>query len=264
MTIWAQRFKHSLLILVASIPMTGDLYGLQPPLEENPLLQGLLDEVLPDSAGEKADTSQPLEPRNASELTNQDQLGPESSRSEQSIPSNVDSKNPLEAIQVEMVAATRFLMKGKLDRDSVQLQAEILMRMDELIESLNNAKMKSDANAKKDQEKANSKQQERERRSSSDSRKSSSGQKGQEDLESALGQQGNPSEEPGGEERPSSMPGAGGNNRSLTNTENTESFDPETLEKGTWGHLPERTRKQMQSNRSDRFLPKYRAQIEEY
>ncbi len=234
---------YSLLLSLGWMSSSSQLEGNQPPAQEDPLLQGLIEEVLPDEDTKK------LEPR-----TNSGEI-------EDTIPSNVDSANPLEAIQVEMIAATRFLMKGKLDRDSVRLQQEILMRMDDLIESIE--KTQADAKSKKSKESSTSKQKDAKEPSSGQTKKGA-GQRGESDLQSALRQDGNPGENSAAEQQPSSQPGAGGNQQSSNGQENTEGLDPDTLEKGTWGHLPERTRKQMQSNRSDRFLPKYRAQIEEY
>ncbi len=135
------------------------------------------------------------------------------------------------------------------------------MRMDDLIESIE--KTQADAKSKKSKEPSTSKQKDAKGPSSGQTKKGA-GQRGESDLQSALRQDGNPGENSADEQQPSSQPGAGGNQQSSTSQANTEGLDPETLEKGTWGHLPERTRKQMQSNRSDRFLPKYRAQIEEY
>lgn len=154
------------------------------------------------------------------------------------------SENALEAVRQSMLIAAGYLDRGVTHQSTQQLQSDIVQRLDDFIDQL---------------EQANRSQSNRPQTSSNSSVTSSeslsavtSSTTNTKDTESAS--------EPQSTESLQGGPTGTGPARSAA----VKLGDPRALQRSVWGHLPDQVRKQMQSKMVERFLPSYRQQIEDY
>ncbi|GIW99505.1 MAG: hypothetical protein KatS3mg111_2838 [Pirellulaceae bacterium] len=195
--------------------------------------------------------------------------------------------NPLEPIQQSMLVAAERLHRGAADESTRQLQRDIIMRLDELIEQLEQSSREQQrqqqmaAEAEREDSSPSSEPQsepptEEQRNASSRDSSSSAGENdGQMQQEpsassSANGESSDSETQESSEEEspdssgepatPGSRPGVAGEPLPLK----VDLADPKALQQGVWGRLPEQVRQQMQSRMVEEFHPVFRQQIEAY
>lgn len=159
--------------------------------------------------------------------------------------------DPVEAVRQSMLIAAEYLSQGFTNSQTQTLQRDIVTRLDDLI-----AELEQQQGQQKQQREDSSEQQQSEAQQSSE-------------------EQSMQAEPTAGEPEPGSEPSEDGeegqpNSRNSPGLEGPEAngevrlAELRKLQEATWGQLPERVRKQMQSQMVERFLPSYRKQIEAY
>lgn len=212
------------------------------PSEEAKLIDGLLDllnEPAPElpTAGDKSDaTGQPaqidIQPADVG-LDGED-LGEEQG-------------NPLKAIRQSMFIAAGYLERGVTSMDTQTIQQDIVQRLDELIAEVEKPDPE-DNQSQASQQKQSASQQQQQQSSASQPAAAAPPANSIEANEGGAGE----------------MESSGPGNRGDSAQAMLELSDPVSLQQSLWGQLPQRVRKQMQSQMVERFLPSYRDQIEAY
>lgn len=170
------------------------------------------------------------------------------------------SENPLKAIHQSMLIAAGYLGTGVTDEQTQTLQDDILARLDDLIDQMNQSDSpennSSSSSQSRSQADASAEPQPQEQPSQPKDGESSpsGGESG-----------GEPQPDQEGDEKDAAQPSQDrpGQTGSGRNTR-VQAATPSELQQGAWGQLPERVRKQMQSKMVEQFLPSYREQIEAY
>ncbi|MEZ6136063.1 MAG: hypothetical protein R3C53_14275 [Pirellulaceae bacterium] len=155
--------------------------------------------------------------------------------------------NPLESVRQSMLIAAGYLQRGAVNAQTQQLQSDIVTRLDELIAQFDNAA---------------SKQQHQQSREPSEQRSQNPPQQDPQQAQATqtTAQQPPANDVDASQQQLQSGPGQVGPKAEAL----VELADPQAMQQSVWGHLPERTRTQMQSRMVEQFLPSYRTQIEAY
>ena len=160
------------------------------------------------------------------------------------------SMDPLQAVRQSMLIAAGFMQRGASGKQTQQLQADIVTRLDELIEQME---------GKQEQQQSTS-QDQRER----EQREQEQTQSEAENAAQAQEQRGEPEE---GESQPADerqiQSTDSGNTGEQADTE-VKLASPRDLQMDVWGMLPENVRAQMQTQMVEQFLPSHRKKIEAY
>ena len=146
--------------------------------------------------------------------------------------------SPLERISNRMYEAYQLISRQSIDGTTRKVQEAIVSDLDQLIEELS----QQCKNCRSGQQGQQSQQQQ----TASSAPKPSSGE-----------QSGPPSEAQASAQQSTIAPG-GGKPTSLNELSDAE------LVKRLWGQLPQHMREQLLQSSADQFLPKYRAELEEY
>lgn len=164
--------------------------------------------------------------------------------------------NPLYGVRQNMLIAAGYLSKGFVNQQTRQLQTEIVERLDELIDEL------EQSNSSQQQAAQQQEQQQRQQQAQSEQQSSAANQTQASTSPAATENQaaGDTERQPGQSEPTSDSPAQKGQ----AVRPKVELVDPKTLQQNVWGQLPEQVRKQMQSRMVEEFLPSYRQQIEAY
>lgn len=154
--------------------------------------------------------------------------------------------NPLAVVRDNMHSAASMMQQGRSDQQTVKLQDEIVKRLDDLILQLEqqDQSMQRSSQKKKQQSQQSSSTKKQPPQAKPQSKQS------QEKSDSST-EQGNEAAD---------GPGSSGKQANA----NVRTSDPAALQQSVWGHLPTRTRSQMQSRMVEEFLPSYRERIEAY
>lgn len=220
-----------------------------------------------------APTVNPTEPRGSSEQQPQRSVQSElleglldlSAQEELPVAEEVD---PTFSIHRLMQSATDFLRLGKPVYETSVIQADIIHRLDELIDVLQQNQKSSTSSTDSSLQTQTTESVQRsqsERPESSSTRENQTGPpvENNASVDSRTDQSsGTPSSESTDSQTapPSNSPGQAGRGSSQSVRLN----DPTELQQSVWGHLPERLRTQMQSRMVEQFLPSYRQQLEAY
>lgn len=156
------------------------------------------------------------------------------------------TSNPLQAVRQSMLIAAGFMQKGAAGSSTQQLQADIVVRLDELIEQLE----KSPQDQQQSQSEQNSADQQ------------SRDQGGEPSGEEVEGQQSG--EQPSDATEPGKMQQSDSGNTGETADTEVELAKSRALQMDVWGMLPDSVRAQMQSQMVEQFLPSHREKIEAY
>jgi hypothetical protein len=166
--------------------------------------------------------------------------------------------DPLTAIQWDLLASSKRLAQGKINAETLQLQKEILVRMNELIDAMMQSTMEPSAETK---EKSATTEPSPSAPSRADSR-SPINQPGtsrtQEDLMREQSDISNASLTDGQSDSNAAKL------RASKDPSAQDGFSSDLLKSGAWGNLPERIRREMQAAPSQKFLPAYQKRIEDY
>ncbi|MCA9190660.1 MAG: hypothetical protein KDB03_02820 [Planctomycetales bacterium] len=152
---------------------------------------------------------------------------------------------PLEAVRQSMLIASGFLRQGFTGAETLQLQGDIVQRLDELIATLDQDD-RSEQTAKSQQQ-LESSTKAQEPQPSQDAQREKSTRQG----EDSVSKQSTPSQ-------------LGHDGDSKSDAAHVNLLDPRALQQNVWGHLPEKIRQQMRAHMVEEFLPSYREQIEAY
>jgi hypothetical protein len=164
--------------------------------------------------------------------------------------------NPLDAIVERMRAAQQKLQQTETDKDTRDLQTQIVKDLDALIEQLKNAKSTP--------QKPNQDQQPPPM-GGNDQNVSPRGQ-GQPKPQNSLKQSGGPdkkSMQPAGSSQGEKSKQSANQNQGQPRTPEEEAAR-EKLAKDVWGHLPPALRQQLLNVYSEKFLPKYDDLVRKY
>jgi hypothetical protein len=178
------------------------------------------------------------------------------------------ASDPVGAIRLDLLASANLLTKGQVGGETIQLQQEILARMDELIQA-----MMRNADAGTSDSQRNS-----QTAPTAASIPESQIRAGREPMTSSKEEIARKNERPSqpksppgrpvpnGDPNQRGTPGSGPAGEKGTNglSSTGELQASPWLRKGIWGTLPERVRREMQTAPSQKFLPSYRRSIEEY
>ena len=164
--------------------------------------------------------------------------------------------NPLYGVRKSMLIAAGYLSKGFVNQQTRKLQTEIVSRLDELIDEL------EQSNSSQQQAAQQQEQQQRQQQTQSQQQSSTANQTQASTSPTTSENQtaGNTERQPGQSEPTPDSPAQKGQ----AAQPKVELVDPKTLQQNVWGQLPEQVRKQMQSRMVEEFLPSYRQQIEAY
>ncbi len=166
------------------------------------------------------------------------------------------SSNPLQGVRQSMQIAAGYLSKGVVNQQTRELQSDIVLRLDDLIEQLQQANEQSQ-------------QQQQQQEQQQSQQMTQSQQQQQSTTQSPSSPQQSPTTNPNGndnERQPGqadTAPDSPAQKGEAANP-NVNLVDPKVLQQNVWGQLPEQVRKQMQSRMVEEFLPSYRQQIEAY
>ncbi len=166
------------------------------------------------------------------------------------------SENPLRAVRQSMMIASAFLKNGSSPADTLQLQTDIVQRLDDIIRELEKSQSQSSQgqssdNAQTQNQPQQSAQQQISEREKRRARQAvSNGDSTQESRDGTGAQVGDPT--------------VSGQEKASARDANVQLADPRSLQQNAWGQLPQRVRQQMQSRMVEQFLPAYREQIEAY
>ncbi len=163
--------------------------------------------------------------------------------------------NPLQGVRQSMLIAAGFLGKGLVNQQTRQLQTDIVVRLDELIEELEQASAAQQQSSQQQEQQSQQQTQSEQRTSSSNPTQPSTSQS------TTQSQTASDSERQPGQADPT--PDSPAQKGQAANSQ-VDLVDPKALQQDVWGQLPEQVRKQMQSRMVERFLPSYRQQIEAY
>ncbi len=179
--------------------------------------------------------------------------------------------NPLSDVQLSMKTAAGWLKANRTLNDTRQLQKDIVSRLDDLISDLDQQSSKQRSSSNEPAPSSNSKQSQSteqtqsQARSSTDSKQPTASDASQDGEQSQGVAKSDPSQ-PGGSNSQPSGPNSGNPGQGPLGKQGAQVDlkDPQALVRSAWGKLPERVREQMQSRMVERFLPKYREEIEAY
>ncbi len=161
--------------------------------------------------------------------------------------------NPLASISRQMQQVERLLASRRVDEQTVQMQREIVKRLEKLLQQAQRRSPRSGSGQQQPQ-RQQAASRPASRRDSVKLKPSSQAAAGQPKKGGAqAAQQPNPRAEKTQEKGPRT-PKPKEKKRNLV----------QDLVKRIWGHLPPRMRQQMLQSASDRFLPQYQLEIEEY
>lgn len=163
------------------------------------------------------------------------------------------AEHPLTLVRKNMRAAATQLGKGVVGAETRQLQADILQRLDSLIQELQQADPSQSAQSQSQQQQSSASQ--------TQSASGAESSQTQSDESGALADSG-PNAEPQSSGEQAAQDGT--SQAGSAAATHVDLADPERLQQDVWGQLPEQVRKQMQSRMVERFLPSYRPQIEAY
>ena len=172
-----------------------------------------------------------------------------------------DAAHPLNSVRQSMFIAAGMLGRGTTGSETQRLQSDIVQRLDELIEQLeqspNNQNQRSNPQNEPQQNQAS-------QPASQDQQNSGNQNPDQESQERRTGRrtvrEGAGSTEVSETDGQPQQPGQAGRQASGQ----VRLADPKALQQDVWGHLPERMRAQLQSRMVEQFLPSHREQIEAY
>lgn len=156
-----------------------------------------------------------------------------------------ETGNPLNAVRQSMLITAGLLQRGVTGSDTQRLQQDIVQRLDEIIEQLQNQPPPSNKN---DSSQSKSKSQ--------SSQNSSGAQQTQSSTTTSKPKEDGESDASGNQ----NQPGNSGNRASGE----VELKDPAALQQSVWGQLPDRVKSQLQSRMVEQFLPSHKEQIEAY
>ncbi len=210
--------------------------------EQSPLVDGLLDLL-----NEPAPVSTP----GSQNAPNQAPAPTQADNEEDQILNSSLAGHPLVLVRKNMRAAALQLNKGIVDKETHQLQADIVQRLDRLIEEMQQADPSQPSQPQSQSPRSSESQP-------SELSNSPRPQPADNEAANAPNQAGDgePIGSQSSQDRPSQAGPAAGVIVDLA--------DPERLQQDVWGQLPEQVRQQMQSRMVERFLPSYRPQIEAY
>jgi hypothetical protein len=162
--------------------------------------------------------------------------------------------SPLISVRQSMLIAAGLIQRGATGSETQRLQADIVQRLDELIEQLeqkpgNQRQEQQPEQQQSEQNQAGEQQAEQQQAAQQQARQSTAQMRDESDGEELSQSDGEPQQ-----------PGVQGREA----TGELRLADPKALQQDVWGHLPERMRAQMQSRMVEQFLPSYREQIEAY
>ncbi len=165
------------------------------------------------------------------------------------------SENPLRAVRQSMMIASAFVKNGSSPADTLQLQTDIVQRLDDIIRELEKSQSKSSQGQSNEKTQTqNQSQQSAQQLSEREKRRArqavSKGDSSQESRDGTGSQVGDPS--------------VSGQEKASARDAKVQLADPRSLQQNVWGQLPQRVREQMQSRMVEQFLPAYREQIEAY
>ena len=161
------------------------------------------------------------------------------------------NSNPLNSVRQSMMIAAGYLQKGVTNTQTQQLQANIVERLDDIIQQLEQSPPPNRSPREQQQTSTSQSQQAEQRQQQARTTKP---------PKTTGSDQADQSDEPG---QPNGVPDdrpTARSSRSLA----VDLADPKLLQQSVWGQLPERVRQQMQSRMVEQFLPAYREQIEAY
>lgn len=218
--------------------------------EQSKLTEGLL-ELLGQPENEKSEAGKATG-QTADSARNKNAIQPKNSPANLSTQGadarsmGTNDANPLAVVRDNMHSAASLMQQGVSDQQTVKLQDEIVKRLDNLIQQLEQQDQSMQRSSQK-------KQQQSQQSSSSEK------QPPQAKPQSKQSQEKSDSSPEQGSEA-ADGPGSSGKQADA----NVRTSDPAALQQSVWGHLPTRTRSQMQSRMVEEFLPSYRERIEAY
>ncbi len=161
--------------------------------------------------------------------------------------------NPLASISRQMQQVQRLLASRQLDRQTQQMQQEIVRRLEKLLQQARRSSSSSGGAGQRQQQTASRASSQRNQvRLPAGSQPAGGHSRGKPQGEQAA-RRPNPQAEQTQEKGPRTP-----------KPKEKESNLVQDLIKRIWGHLPPRMRQQMLQSASDRFLPQYQLEIEEY
>jgi hypothetical protein len=218
--------------------------------EQSKLTEGLL-ELLGQPENEKSGTGKATGPTTADSARNKNAIQPQDSPAnppkQAADPRSMGANdaNPLAVVRDNMHSAASMMQQGRSDEQTLKLQDEIVKRLDGLIQQLEQQDQSMQRSSQKKQQSQQSSSSEKQPPQAKPQSKQS-----QEKSDSSP-EQGNDAAD---------GPGSSGKQANA----NVRTSDPAALQQNVWGHLPTRTRSQMQSRMVEEFLPSYRERIEAY
>jgi len=233
--------------------LASNTLGQQPPASEADILaEELLKDIVPKDASESAD-SQAADNENAAGSKRSFDAG----------------QNPFEVISLGMLTASKYLREGETGSTTQNVQANVLMRLDELIEQSEKQSKKPKSSTSSATSQRSSKRQTSQQSPPKDTNPQRANQQnqstgGQESEKDQGEQRGNSKTDDDGETESDMPSGNGSQTSNGSKATKAELGSAKALQQGVWGHLPERIRQQMMSRMVERFLPEYEASIEEY
>ncbi len=210
------------------------------PSTSSELVEGLLDLLNAPPAAKKSDMPPPTPLTPADVGLDGEDLGE-------------DQENPLQAVRQSMLIAAAYLGREGANAHTMQLQSDIVRRLDDLISEMEKSQSSQNQSKKNTDQQSTltPKPQQQNQPPQSQSSKPRPGEsrdpKESQDQSPLQGEPENP---------PTQKGSAGGVAVELS--------DPKALQQDVWGQLPSRVRQQMQSRMVEQFLPAYREQIEAY
>lgn len=151
--------------------------------------------------------------------------------------------DPLVSVRQSMVIAAEFLNRGVTGGTTQTLQGDIVQRLDDLIQQIEDAQQDASKQSSGEQNSQSDQQETQRQQSNAETQTQSTESEQNQDQTSGR-----------------DNPGNDGEKKALR----TDLVDPGKLQLEVWGQLPERIRKQMQSRMVEQFLPSYRDRIQSY
>ena len=160
--------------------------------------------------------------------------------------------HPLTSVRQSMLIAAGLIQRGATGSETQQLQADIVQRLDELIEQLEQTprNQNEQPQPQNEQQRNQTTEQQLEQQSEQQQARQSTASMGEESESKEVSESDGEPQQPGLSGREASG--------------QLRLADPKALQQDVWGHLPERMRAQMQSRMVEQFLPSHREQIEAY
>lgn len=238
--------KSRLLAQSASVIAAppSDQRGATPPTaprseSASGLTEGLLDLLTEPSVRQQPQKAAP--PRAADRKTDSDDVG--------------DQSGPLQTVRKNMLLVAGFLEQGQAGANTQQLQSDIVKRLDELIDQLDQPQQSPSSSGDSRQPQSRDSAQQR---GESQKQQVSRAQRQQSSAQPGDPKQG------AGDGQSSNDPNSGQFQQAGPRSTKVQLSDPKALQQQVWGQLPERIRQQMQSRMVEQFLPSYRQEIEAY